>query len=68
MHKKIEVVTQKTVGYYTLGCKLNYAETDAIARTMETEGYARVKFSEVADYYVINTCSVTEAANKKADT
>jgi len=60
------VVTQKTVGYYTLGCKLNYAETDAIARTMETEGYARVKFSEVADYYVINTCSVTEAANKKS--
>lgn len=57
---------KKTVGYYTLGCKLNYAETDAIARTMEAEGYARVKFSEPADYYVINTCSVTEAANKKS--
>lgn len=66
MHKKNTVVKQKTVGYYTLGCKLNYAETDAIARTMEAEGYTRVKFSESADYYVINTCSVTEAANKKS--
>ena len=56
----------KRVGFYTLGCKLNYAETDAIARTMATEGFERVQFSDVADYYVINTCSVTEAANKKS--
>ncbi len=57
---------QKTVAYYTLGCKLNYAETDAIARTMESHGYTRVKFSEKAHYYIINTCSVTEVANKKS--
>ena len=56
----------KKVGFYTLGCKLNYAETDAIARNMAEDGYVRVQFSEVADYYVINTCSVTEAANKKS--
>lgn len=56
----------KTVGYYTLGCKLNYAETDAIARKMEDAGYERVSFTQSADYYIINTCSVTESANKKS--
>jgi len=56
----------KKVGYYTLGCKLNYAETDAIARSMSKEGYERVDFDEQADYYVINTCTVTETANKKS--
>lgn len=56
----------KTIGYCTLGCKLNYAETDAIARLMGKEGYERVDFNQKADYYVINTCSVTESANKKS--
>ncbi len=56
----------KTVGYCTLGCKLNYAETDAIARLMGKEGYERVDFNQKADYYIINTCSVTESANKKS--
>ncbi|MFW5851301.1 MAG: tRNA (N(6)-L-threonylcarbamoyladenosine(37)-C(2))-methylthiotransferase MtaB [Bacteroidota bacterium] len=56
----------KKVGFYTLGCKLNYAETEAIARNMSLQDYTSVPFSSFADYYVINTCSVTELANKKS--
>ncbi|MDA3882577.1 MAG: tRNA (N(6)-L-threonylcarbamoyladenosine(37)-C(2))-methylthiotransferase MtaB [Bacteroidales bacterium] len=56
----------KKVGFYTLGCKLNYAETEAIARNMSIQDYTTVPFSSFADYYVINTCSVTELANKKS--
>lgn len=56
----------KTIAFYTLGCKLNYAETDAIANDLQDKGYKRVSFSLAADYYVINTCSVTESANKKS--
>lgn len=55
----------KTVAFHTLGCKLNYSETSAISRLMEEEGYAKKNFDEVADVYVINTCSVTEAADKE---
>lgn len=55
----------KTVAFHTLGCKLNYSETSAISRLMEQEGYAKKNFDEVADVYVINTCSVTEAADKE---
>jgi threonylcarbamoyladenosine tRNA methylthiotransferase MtaB len=54
-----------TAAYYTLGCKLNFAETSTIARQLEAEGLARVDFEEGADVYVINTCSVTEQADKK---
>jgi len=54
-----------TAAYYTLGCKLNFAETSTIARSLEKEGFAKVSFDESADIYVINTCSVTEQANKK---
>ncbi|MGK0277387.1 MAG: threonylcarbamoyladenosine tRNA methylthiotransferase MtaB [Litorivivens sp.] len=51
--------------FYTLGCKLNFAETSTIGRQLFEAGFARVDFSEQADVYVINTCSVTEQANKK---
>lgn len=57
--------TQKKVAYYTLGCKLNFSETATIARNFSDEGFARVDFSEKADIYVINTCSVTENADKR---
>lgn len=55
----------KKVAFYTLGCKLNFSETSTIARSFEGEGFERVDFSEKADIYVINTCSVTENADKK---
>lgn len=54
-----------TVSFYTLGCKLNFSETSGIAKLFEEEGYARVDFKEGADIVVINTCSVTEQADKK---
>ncbi|MFC2533332.1 MAG: tRNA (N(6)-L-threonylcarbamoyladenosine(37)-C(2))-methylthiotransferase MtaB, partial [Capnocytophaga ochracea] len=53
------------VAFYTLGCKLNFSETSTIARSFEEEGYQRVDFDEPADIYVINTCSVTENADKQ---
>lgn len=56
---------QRKVAYYTLGCKLNFSETSTIARDLEKEGFQRVEFSESADLYVINTCSVTENADRK---
>ncbi|MFK7775688.1 MAG: tRNA (N(6)-L-threonylcarbamoyladenosine(37)-C(2))-methylthiotransferase MtaB [Saprospiraceae bacterium] len=59
------MATPRTVAFYTLGCKLNYSETSAIGRTFEDRGYAEVKFEEGANIYVINTCSVTEFADKK---
>jgi threonylcarbamoyladenosine tRNA methylthiotransferase MtaB len=55
----------KTVAFYTLGCKLNYSETSTIGRLFEQNGYQKVEFHEKADVYVINTCSVTENADKK---
>ena len=55
----------KTVAFHTLGCKLNFSETSAIARLMENEGFEKRAFEEVADVYVINTCSVTENADKE---
>jgi threonylcarbamoyladenosine tRNA methylthiotransferase MtaB len=56
---------RKKVAFYTLGCKLNFSETATIARNFEDEGFDRVDFEEVADMYVINTCSVTENADKQ---
>lgn len=53
------------VAYYTLGCKLNFSETSTIARQLSDAGYARVEFHETPDIYVVNTCSVTENADKK---
>jgi len=56
---------RKKVAFYTLGCKLNFSETSTIARDFTDEGFDRVDFSETADIYVINTCSVTENADKR---
>ena len=62
---KETVDSRRRAAYYTLGCKLNYAETSAIARSLEKEGYQRVDFGEQADLTVINTCSVTENADRE---
>jgi threonylcarbamoyladenosine tRNA methylthiotransferase MtaB len=56
---------RKKVAFYTLGCKLNFSETSTIARNFQDEGFDRVDFEDVADMYVINTCSVTENADKQ---
>ena len=56
---------KKKVAFYTLGCKLNFSETSTIARNFQGEGFDRVDFEEIADIYVINTCSVTENADKQ---
>jgi threonylcarbamoyladenosine tRNA methylthiotransferase MtaB len=56
---------KKKVAFYTLGCKLNFSETSTIARNFQGEGFDRVDFEEVADIYVINTCSVTDNADKQ---
>ncbi|WP_114792116.1 tRNA (N(6)-L-threonylcarbamoyladenosine(37)-C(2))-methylthiotransferase MtaB [Niabella yanshanensis] len=55
----------KSVAFHTLGCKLNYSETSSISRMMENEGFVKKEFTEEADVYVINTCSVTENADKE---
>ena len=54
----------KTVAFHTLGCKLNYSESSAIARDFNLRGFKKVNFNESADVYVINTCTVTENANR----
>lgn len=59
---------RKKVAFYTLGCKLNFSETSTIARSFQDEGFDKVDFSEHADMYVINTCSVTENADKRFKT
>jgi threonylcarbamoyladenosine tRNA methylthiotransferase MtaB len=55
----------KKVAFYTLGCKLNFSETSTLARLFEEGGYAKVDFEENPDVFIINTCSVTENADKK---
>ncbi|MFY7811051.1 MAG: tRNA (N(6)-L-threonylcarbamoyladenosine(37)-C(2))-methylthiotransferase MtaB [Flavobacterium sp.] len=59
------MTNRKKVAFYTLGCKLNYSETSTIARDFEKENFERVDFEDIADIYVINTCSVTENADKQ---
>jgi len=59
------MATPRTVAFHTLGCKLNYSETSALARLFESNGYLPVKFEEAADIYVLNTCSVTVQADKE---
>lgn len=61
----IKTENKKRVAFYTLGCKLNFAETSTIARQLESEGFTKVSFDERADMYVINTCSVTDNADKE---
>ena len=58
-------MSDKKVAFYTLGCKLNFSETSTIARNFVNEGFEKVDFEEVADIYVINTCSVTDNADKR---
>ncbi len=58
----------KTVAFHTLGCKLNFSETSTIARLFQEKGFTKRKFDEAADVYVINTCSVTENADKECKT
>ncbi|MBS1772370.1 MAG: tRNA (N(6)-L-threonylcarbamoyladenosine(37)-C(2))-methylthiotransferase MtaB [Bacteroidetes bacterium] len=55
----------KTIAFHTLGCKLNYSETSTLSRMLETDGFIKKDFDETADVYVINTCSVTENADKE---
>jgi threonylcarbamoyladenosine tRNA methylthiotransferase MtaB len=55
----------KKVAYYTLGCKLNFSETSTISRQLDNIGFVKTNFDNKADLYVINTCSVTENANKE---
>ncbi|MDX1685754.1 MAG: tRNA (N(6)-L-threonylcarbamoyladenosine(37)-C(2))-methylthiotransferase MtaB [Saprospiraceae bacterium] len=57
--------TPRTVAFHTLGCKLNYSETSSISRQFEDAGYGVVSFDEQPDIFVINTCSVTDFADKK---
>ena len=55
----------RKVAFYTLGCKLNFSESSAMGRMFEEKGYEKVPFHEVADIYIINTCSVTDNADRK---
>jgi len=59
------MIAEKKVAFYTLGCKLNFSETSTIARNFKNEGFVRVDFESKADVYVINTCSVTDNADKR---
>lgn len=59
------MATPRSVAFYTLGCKLNFSETSSIGRLFEDAGYAVNKFEDGADVYVINTCSVTDFADRK---
>ena len=56
----------KKVAFHTLGCKLNFSETSTISREFMKNGFEKVKFNELADFYILNTCSVTENADKEA--
>lgn len=61
----MESIRNKTVAFHTLGCKLNYSETSTLSRLLESEGFEKREFDEQADVYVINTCSVTDNADKE---
>lgn len=56
---------KRSVAFHTLGCKLNFSETSTISRMMENEGFEKKEFDDTADVYVINTCSVTDNADKE---
>src|ERR1700754_3521897 len=56
---------KKTVAFHTLGCKLNFSETSTLSRMLENEGFEKTAFENIADVYVINTCSVTDNADKE---
>lgn len=65
LNSNILEMNPKKVAFYTLGCKLNYSETSTISRQFEKSGFQKVEFHQPADVYIINTCSVTENADKK---
>jgi threonylcarbamoyladenosine tRNA methylthiotransferase MtaB len=56
---------QRSVAFHTLGCKLNFSETSTLSRQLEADGFLKKEFEDLADVYVINTCSVTENADKE---
>ena len=56
---------QRTVAFHTLGCKLNFSETSTLSRSLEADGFLKKEFEDLADVYVINTCSVTDNADKE---
>jgi tRNA A37 methylthiotransferase MiaB len=56
---------QRTVAFHTLGCKLNFSETSTLSRHLEGQGFVKKEFEDEADVYVINTCSVTDNADKE---
>src|SRR4030095_14665110 len=59
------MVKHRTVAFHTLGCKLNFSETSTLSRQLEDEGFMKKEFDDLADVYVINTCSVTDNADKE---
>jgi len=59
------ISNKRSVAFHTLGCKLNFSETSTLSRMLEAEGYEKKNFDEVSDVYVINTCSVTDSADKE---
>ncbi len=59
------MISTKSVAFHTLGCKLNYSETSTLSRMLEADGFVKKEFDEAADVYVINTCSVTDNADKE---
>ena len=60
-----DLMNMKKVSFYTLGCKLNFSETSTLSRMFESNGYQKVNFTDSPDIFIINTCSVTENADKK---
>ncbi len=60
-----QMISNKRVAFYTLGCKLNFSETSTIARLFQYDGFEKVEFESTPDIFIINTCSVTENADKK---
>ena len=65
---RLKFAAMSRVAIHTLGCKLNFSESSTIVRQLEDNGFARVDFSDEADIYIINTCSVTDNADKKCRT
>ncbi len=64
-HTHFQIQKVKSVAFHTLGCKLNFSETSSLSRTLEAEGFVKKDFEDEADVYVINTCSVTDNADKE---
>src|SRR5687767_8131943 len=63
--KRSRMAEARTVAFHTLGCKLNFSETSTLSRMLESEGFEKKEFDGLADVYVINTCSVTDNADKE---